>query len=258
MNPGRSKRHRGFTLIELLAVIATIAILAALLLPILSKAKLKAQRTACYSNLRQLGLAWTMYFNENNNNLVPSHPDSPEVWVQGNMSKTAEADDVNLIRAGTLYRYSGNPAIYHCPSDQGKTIDGQMVRTVRSYSMNGFMGGRDPALGPIPLTADDFVLFFSKDSQIRRPSQMWVLLDQDQRSIDDGFFITDPNGLTWYDFPSISPVRHNFSYSLNFADGHSEVWRYRDPRSFQVSLNSTEQAGNVDLLRLSAATTTRK
>ena len=53
------------------------------------------------------------------------------------------------------------------------------------------------------------------------PSQLWVLLDQDERSIDDGFFITDPDGRLWEDFPVISSARHNYTFGLNFADGHS-------------------------------------
>ena len=106
MNSGQSIRRRGFTLLELLAVIATIAILAALLLPILGRAKMKAQRTACSSNLRQLGLAWVMYYNDNAGALVPSSPDSPDVWVQGDMSISNQAVNLDLIRQGKLYHYN--------------------------------------------------------------------------------------------------------------------------------------------------------
>jgi type II secretory pathway pseudopilin PulG len=255
----RSIRRPAFTLVELLAVTATIAILAALLFPILSKAKIKAQRTACFSNLHQLGLAWVMYYNDNRGYLAESYPiNNPDVWVQGDMSNLNEATNVDLIRQGKLYYYNQNPAIYHCPTDRGVNISGQAVSTVRSYSMNSFMGGREPGIGPIPVNADPYVQFFSKDSELQRPSELWVLVDEDERSINDGFFVTDPDGRMWVDFPAISAARHSFTYGLNFGDGHSELWRYRDPRSFKVFANRTEQSGNQDLARLARASTVRK
>lgn len=259
MKSQQTLRARGFTLIELLTVIATIAILAALLLPILSKAKIKAQRTTCLSNLRQLGIAWIMYADDNHGFLAESYPDNnPEVWVQGNMTIADQAGNADLIRAGKLYPYNRSVGIYHCPADQGVTINGQVVPTVRSYSMNCFMGGRDPQLGPIPDTAAGFVPFYAKDSNIPRPDQLWVLLDEDERSINDGFFVTDPTGQIWMDFPAASLHRHNFSYTLVFADSHSSAWQLKDPRTFQVSVNETEQPGNTDLARLASATATTK
>ena len=84
------------------------------------------------------------------------------------------------------------------------------------------------------------------------------MLDEDERSINDGYFVADPTGGVWYDFPAISVHRHNYSYALNFADGHSAVWRITDPRSFQVCQHETEQSGNTDLARLARATATLK
>ena len=238
---------------------ATIAILAALLLPILNRAKIKAQRTNCFSNLRQLGIAWGMYGADNNDALVASYPERPEVWVEGDMSKPAEASDLSLIREGKLYRYVQNVAVYHCPADEGKVVNGQTLKTVRSYSMNAFMGSRDADVGPIPPSAGDkYVPFFAKDSDIRRPSDMWVLIDEDERSINDSFFITDPGGAVWLDFPAISNHRHDYSFALNFADGHSEVWRHEDPRTLLVNTNGQDQIGNLDLERLASHTTVTK
>jgi prepilin-type N-terminal cleavage/methylation domain-containing protein len=258
MKLGQSIRRQGFTLVELLAVIATIAILAALLLPILSKAKIKAQRTACFSNLRQLGAAWQMYFNDNNGFLVASFPGNPDVWVEGSMTNAVEAVDPGLIAQGKLFAYSQSISIYHCPSDSGVSIAGKVVPSLRSYSMNCFMGARSPGLAPQPATAGNYVSFFSKDSDVPQPSERWVLIDEDERSINDGFFLTDPTGNTWYDFPAISEHRHNFSFALNFADGHSEVWRHSDPRTMQVGAPETDQFGNTDLSRLAKASTVLK
>ncbi len=84
------------------------------------------------------------------------------------------------------------------------------------------------------------------------------MIDEDERSINDGFFVTDPTGLVWVDFPAISAHRHSYTYALNFADGHSDIWRYADPRTREVRRDHTEQAGNTDLARLARATTTRR
>ncbi|HWQ90660.1 MAG TPA: type II secretion system protein [Clostridia bacterium] len=258
MRSGQLKRDRGFTLLELLAVIATIAILAAMLLPVLTKAKIKAQRTSCLSNLRQLGFAWVMYYSDNNGLLAESHPTNLNVWVRGDMTKLTEVGNTELLRQGKLYAYNQSLGIYRCPTDKGVLIEGKRRPTVRSYSMNAFMGARDPRLGLIPRHATRFVPFFTKDSDIRRPSETWVLLDEDENSINDAFFVTDPEARLWIDFPSVSSHRHSLSFALNFADGRSEVWRLRDPRTASVQANNTEQANNTDLKRLARATASPK
>ena len=115
-----NRRTRGFTLIELLVVIAIIAILAAMLLPALSAAKQKAQQIRCLSNHRQLVLAWSMYKQENNGQLVVDDPlggTNYPSWVFGNMTNPTEATNTTLIKAGLLYSQATNPDIYRCPAD---------------------------------------------------------------------------------------------------------------------------------------------
>ena len=241
---------------ELLTVVAMIGILAALLLPVLARAKIKAQQTSCFSNLHQLGLAWAMYKDDNAGNLVQSYADgNPDVWVRGNMTNAADAVNLDLIRQGKLYSYNENPAIYHCPSDPGVPINGALVPNVRSYSMNSFMGWRAAAVGVIPSTATGYVPFFTRDSEIPRPADLFVMLDEDDRSISDGFFITDPAARVWYNFPAVAVNRHAVSSALVFADGHGEVWHFVDPRTPTVTQHQTDQVGNVDLARIAQAAT---
>jgi hypothetical protein len=171
------------------------------------------------------------------------------------MTNAAEAASQELIAQGRLFHYSQNVATYHCPGDTGVSIAGKPTPSLRSYSMNCFMGARDPSLPPIPDTASGYVNFFARDSDLPRPSELWVLVDEDERSINDGFFLTDPAAHTWLDFPALSAHRHNFNFTLNFGDGHSEVWHPVDPRTIQVVAPETDQFGNRDLDRLARATT---
>src|SRR4051812_30469808 len=100
----QAKKQFGFTLIELLVAIVTIAILASLLLPVLGRAKTKAQRTACFSNLHQLGLAWQIYHQENNGLLAESYStNNPNAWVFGDMRNASDAVNEDLLRQGKLY-----------------------------------------------------------------------------------------------------------------------------------------------------------
>jgi type II secretory pathway pseudopilin PulG len=249
-------RFRGFTLLELLAVISTIATLAALLLPALNRAKAKAYQATCLSNLRQLGIAWTMYKDDNSDRLVESYPtDNPLAWVQGDMTISAEAVDSDLIKLGKLYNYNQSVQIYHCPTDQGVTINGINIQSVRSYSMNSFMGDRPLNAPANPNTATGYVPFFSSLSGVPDSSKLFVLIDEDERSISGGAFVTDPQARVWYSFPAVSAYRHSYSSSMIFADGHGNVLHFRDQRTAQVTRYGTDQLNNADLATLAAAAT---
>jgi hypothetical protein len=206
-----------------------------------------------------------MYTEENSGLLAQSYPtNNSDAWVQGDMTKLLESTNTALLGQGKLYPYNNHAGIYHCPADQGVLAGGKLMPSVRSYAMNSFMGGRpDPEMVYPPIGAGNYVPFFTKDSEIPLPSQTWVLIDEDERSIDDGSFTTDPTGHVWFELPAMSAHRHNFSFSMIFADSHSEVWRYNDPASFRVpetwsGSHAAESSNNRDLVALAKATTSPK
>jgi prepilin-type N-terminal cleavage/methylation domain-containing protein len=244
----RCSHCRGFSLVELLVIIVIIGVLASLLLPALSKAKSLAQRTTCLSNLRQMGLAWTSYTDENDGKLVHSFPGTttsrnPYVWVMGNMTNASEAASTRLISLGKLFEHVNNSTVYHCPADKGVQIGGQTVPTVRSYSMNSYMGSRRLYGSlwnqPISKAATDYPAFYEKETELQNPSQLWIFIEEDERTISDGFFTFDPTGKEYLGhLPANSAQRHNFGFSLNFGDGHAEIWRFKNPNTMTMALSS--------------------
>jgi len=257
MNPRATKS--AFTLIELLVVIAIIAILAGMLLPALSKAKAKGQQTSCLNNLKQLQLCWTMYADDNRDLLVSNDPNvgpGSRTWILGYMqANSLDSTNRTLIERGTLFPYNKSTAIYRCPADLGRsTFSGRKHQRVRSYAMNGYMNGVDVGLvfhGQRGYKVNKK----SADISSPPPAQAFVFLDEHQESIDDGHFGFAPEGDIWMNLPA---MWHNSGCSFSFADGHAELFKWRDPRTLAIKvINSVRTPNNRDLARLQAIVATK-
>ncbi len=247
--PHSRQRAYGFTLIELLVVIAIIAILAAMILPALSRAKQKTQGIYCLNNTKQIALAWNMYAGDSNDKLVYNSDGGNtgkqagnESWVAGWLDFTTSTDNTNvtflvnhdLNKYGAfLGPYIKNPSAFKCPADKAIVrIAGQSWPRVRSYSMNNYVG-TPTSVRPTGLWSGTSRYTQCKTfAQIKSPVDMFVILDEREDSINDGWYASDPD-TKWQvvDFPA---SYHGNAAGYSFADGHSEIHRFRDPRTMPV------------------------
>ena len=232
---------RGFTLIELLVVIAIIAVLMAILMPALNRARLQGKRAACMGNLKQLTLAWIMYADENDDKIPYANPNS-DGWVEWVSNIDApQQQKLEGLKRGTLYEYCPNVKAYCCPTG----IRGEVVTYAIMDAMNGYSGHS---------WSDGMT--FEKRSPIKQLSSRLVFIDEGRLS---------PNSWTiWYTEPrwwDQITRRHGQGTTASFADGHSVYFKWSDPRTFEVteaeynewqntlrhSVDVSRQPGNEDL-----------
>jgi prepilin-type N-terminal cleavage/methylation domain-containing protein len=260
----KKKQRTGFTLIELLVVIAIIAILAALLLPALSKARERGQAVICLNNTKQLLVAWELYASDHedvlpyNLGMAGSSFRTNANWVNDVMTWGLDSDNTNLatISQASLGVYSGSTAVYHCPSDNVlSTVQAAAGWTgrIRSYSMNALVGDAgDFSTNGININDPDYRQFF-KLSQILQPAEIFVFLDEHPDSIDDGYFVNKESttvsadaygaggsgggaGGSYAEWTDLPASYHNRSTAFSFADGHSSLHHWSGSATTPPSL----------------------
>jgi prepilin-type N-terminal cleavage/methylation domain-containing protein/prepilin-type processing-associated H-X9-DG protein len=261
-----SARDWAFTLIELLVVIAIIAILAAMLLPVLARTKAKGQSISCLNNLAQLQKAWFMYIQDNNDALPPdiaapgglgvmSAVSGPGSWVVGNAQSDTNTD--NLV-SGVLFKYAGDAGVYRCPTDKSTVASHPNLLRTRSFSMNWYLSGwgleatQNPRDQP-----QDKVKYLQLIYP--RPVDIFVFIDENEQSIGEGAFVVPLEQAPQDKWLSQPSDRHHQGCNLSFADGHAQAWHWKAPKHFLYKYQRISSSDDqIDLSRLEAAIPSRR
>ncbi len=233
----RRKAGTGFTLVELLVVIAIIGILAALLLPVLSSVKARADVTNCMSHLKQLQLAWHLYANENSDFIAGNNwqseagangvPRGNLNWVTGWLDprQPDNTDNTNIAlllspQWSSLGFYTKSADLYRCTASKVMAQEGgRDYPVVRTISMSCWMGYNSTAWNP------GYQLFKKTSDLVRlSPGDALVFIDERDDSIDDGYFALD---MVASQLANIPAGYHKGCGAVTFADGHAEIHRWQ-------------------------------
>ena len=239
----------GFTLIELLVVIAIIAVLMAILLPALNRAREQGKRVVCLNNVKTLSVAWMMYCDEYDEYLPKAYT-VDDGWIQEipgfhtNPEQAPRDLQIKALRDGTLFPYLKTTKIFRCPVAP--------INELRTYSITHAMNGY----------ASDGGRIIKRRTEFKHHADRIVFLDDFIRDWDACWMLYWSQPKWW----NTTPIRHGYGNVFSFADGHSEYWKWKDQRTIDLAIKCYDastpearsypesvQAGNPDLLRVTKA-----